>query len=466
MRKFIPAFFSGWRTVVASCLVFVAALVAGYYGGLTFAFTGPGSSAGSGSGAIAADGLRVTIGSSTVPSNTMLTVVASTTGSSNYALRVVSPASSPLLIARDDGNVGVASSSPGYKLVVSGAVDNLFGLERSGASSPTIFKLGTDSALVISNGGTDLLTLKSGNVGIASSSPGAIFSVGAGTGFRVDGSGNVVTGSWQGTAVGATKGGTGQTAVATGDILYGSATNAWSRLEVGANGECLKLAAGIPDWDTCGGSGSPGGSSGHVQFNNGAGGFGGDANLFWDNTSKRLGIGTTTPSTQLSVGTNTSALVAVFGGGSGKIDAGTIDPVYTIGGGRYATYLPAMTGVKEETTGVIKLKVESSKEIAKYTIDFNDLEKGSDLWLFSKVTNLKENFENLAVLLTPSFEGDVWYEKDAATLRLTVFARPSMNFRLSTLNLELSYRLTAPRFDADQWLNASDSVNAGFIIND
>lgn len=43
-----------------------------------------------------------------------------------------------------------------------------------------------------------------------------------------------------------------------------------------------------------GGGGTPGGSSGNVQFNN-SGAFGGDNNLFWDNTAKKLGIGTTTP---------------------------------------------------------------------------------------------------------------------------------------------------------------------------
>ena len=45
---------------------------------------------------------------------------------------------------------------------------------------------------------------------------------------------------------------------------------------------------------------TPGGSTGYVQFNN-SGTFGGDANLFWDNTNKRLGIGTTTPASPLTV---------------------------------------------------------------------------------------------------------------------------------------------------------------------
>jgi hypothetical protein len=53
----------------------------------------------------------------------------------------------------------------------------------------------------------------------------------------------------------------------------------------------------------------PAGSSGQVQFNN-AGAFGGDNDLFWDNTNKRLGIGTTGPGAKLEVNG-----VTILGGG-------------------------------------------------------------------------------------------------------------------------------------------------------
>lgn len=50
-----------------------------------------------------------------------------------------------------------------------------------------------------------------------------------------------------------------------------------------------------------GGGGSPGGGFGSIQFND-SGAFGGDdANLFWDNTAKKLGIGTNAPNNQLEV---------------------------------------------------------------------------------------------------------------------------------------------------------------------
>ena len=47
-------------------------------------------------------------------------------------------------------------------------------------------------------------------------------------------------------------------------------------------------------------SSSPAGSDGYVQFND-SGSFGADDGLFWDNTNKRLGIGTTSPSYPLEV---------------------------------------------------------------------------------------------------------------------------------------------------------------------
>lgn len=47
-------------------------------------------------------------------------------------------------------------------------------------------------------------------------------------------------------------------------------------------------------------SGTPSGSTGYIQFNT-SGAFNSDADLFWDNTNKRLGIGTTTPGTDIDV---------------------------------------------------------------------------------------------------------------------------------------------------------------------
>ncbi|HID70051.1 MAG TPA: hypothetical protein EYP35_06240, partial [Desulfobacterales bacterium] len=54
-------------------------------------------------------------------------------------------------------------------------------------------------------------------------------------------------------------------------------------------------------WAVMATGGTPAGASGALQFND-AGAFGADdANLFWDDTNNRLGIGTNTPSTKLSI---------------------------------------------------------------------------------------------------------------------------------------------------------------------
>lgn len=75
-----------------------------------------------------------------------------------------------------------------------------------------------------------------------------------------------------------------------------------------SGGKCLGTAnAGVNpivlDFVACaggGGGGAPAGSDGQVQFN-AAGIFGADANLFWVNATKRLGVGTSAPAVTLDV---------------------------------------------------------------------------------------------------------------------------------------------------------------------
>jgi len=146
-----------------------------------------------------------------------------------------------------------------------------------------------------------------------------------------------------------------------------------------------------------------------------------------------------------------------------KLDAGTIDPIYTIEGKQYSTYMAGMTGVKEETTGVLKLE-KNKDNVFTYTIDFTKEKKGSDLWLFGKTTNLeKEGLKNLTVLITPNFAGKIWYEKDEKNLKLIFYAIPEDK---NIKNVELSYRLTAPRFDWRDWSNLNENPSMeGFNLD-
>jgi hypothetical protein len=102
----------------------------------------------------------------------------------------------------------------------------------------------------------------------------------------------------------------GSQSVVSNATLEGSGTPA-SSLKIAqqgaTSGQVLKWngSTWLPGTDLTG-TASPGGSSGHVQFNNG-GAFGGDANLFWDNTNKRLGVGITTPGGLLELKANSTS---------------------------------------------------------------------------------------------------------------------------------------------------------------
>jgi hypothetical protein len=73
-----------------------------------------------------------------------------------------------------------------------------------------------------------------------------------------------------------------------------------------ANGHILQCVANVWTLVTQPGSGSgAAGSTGWVQFNTG-GNLNADSNFFWDNTNKRLGIGTATPANALDVEANAS----------------------------------------------------------------------------------------------------------------------------------------------------------------
>ncbi|HYD34822.1 MAG TPA: site-specific integrase [Vitreimonas sp.] len=134
----------------------------------------------------------------------------------------------------------------------------------------------------------------------------------------------------------------------------------------------------------------------------------------------------------------------LIGGGTGKLDAGTIDPPYWIEGKGYATYVASMVGLNEEIASTVTLQPSGTPGLYKYVIDFPNLNKDTqtDLWLFGRIIDMGDNMENLVVLLSQHGSGQVMYKKDAAKQQLIIYgAAPT----------EVSFRLTAPRFNHEQF---------------
>ncbi len=135
-----------------------------------------------------------------------------------------------------------------------------------------------------------------------------------------------------------------------------------------------------------------------------------------------------------------------IGGGSGKINVGTIDPIFEIKGEKYASYVSDYAGgTRIDTTGIFIME-DKQDEIFKKAVNFDDQEKGSDIWLFWQASN--RNMGDVAVILTPSFEGDVWYEKKEN--RIEIYSQEQG---------EISFRFSAPRFDHEKWDNMVNDPN-------
>ena len=504
--------------VVVGAIVALGGLYATLWVG---AFTGPSGSGGVGAGAVASDAANnVAIGTSTVSSTVRLMVLGSTTDSSYFSFDALSRTAGPLLLVRNDGKVSIATSSfsatstlrvagyieaaTGGFVFPDGSVQTVAGGGGGGTSTPAAnvtagsfgsagvggnYAFPAKLSVGTSTAGTgDLYVV--GNVGIGATAPGEkleildssaivtyplslINNYGAisdldGVGIKF---GRNDTQSW-GSIIGIQ---TTPSDFNGGKLLFQTETSDALGLEtkmvidksgnvgIGTSAPPAKLdvrgefrtflnSQSIPA------SGVGGGLS--ILWNK----SGGSAEVNFYNLYNNAGVsfeflqktGETTANSLMTISSGT----VTIGGGTGKINVGTVDPIYTILGKRYATYMAAMVGVKEETTGVAllhKSQVSNQKSQYEYFIDFGNAPEGSDLWLFSKVTQLKDNFDNLTVLLTPGFDGNVWYKKDAARQTLAIFGSAAG---------EVSYRLTAPRFDAAEWPNRSDSTTPGFILNE
>jgi hypothetical protein len=226
-----------------------------------------------------------------------------------------------------DGNVGIGTLSPGQKLVVRESTSTtnslvstavvsaystgnmadgfgpelLFNIADSGASNEVASIAGIRDAA--DNGGAltfntrywgtwgeRMRITRDGSVGVGTPSPA----------YKLD-----VNGVLRLQAVSAPTG-------ANGVIYYDSSTNKFRCYQNGAWVDCIGSGAG-----GIGGSGT----ATQVAFFTGGTNIGSDSNLFWDNTNKRLGIGTTTPGQMLDVNGNIRASGDIIPGNNGVIRA-------------------------------------------------------------------------------------------------------------------------------------------------
>jgi len=233
--------------------------------------------------------------------------------------------------------------------------------------------------------------------------------------------------------------------ITTGMITDGTIVNAdignmdWTKLQSYPTCPIAgQFITGLGDTLTCAaGTTLPAGANGNTLRNN-AGTWVADNSIYNDGTN--VGIDTQSPSFKLQVrGDVGPDANNTYNLGSAalrwnKLYVQTIDPVYEIDGQKYATYVSDFAGgVRVDTSGIIKLSPD-------YTINFDNLEKGTDFWLFWETSN--KNINDLAVILTPGFDGRAWYQKEGN--KLIVYGDKAG---------EISYRLTLPREDYKDWQN-------------
>lgn len=124
-------------------------------------------------------------------------------------------------------------------------------------------------------------------------------------------------------ALSAANGGTGITSYTIGDLIYASGATTLAKLADVATGNAL-ISGGVgvaPSWGKIdltttitgtlpvanGGTGATTFTAGRVLFGNGTSAINTSANLFWDNTNGRLGIGLSSPTAALEIFDNTNS---------------------------------------------------------------------------------------------------------------------------------------------------------------
>jgi len=210
-------------------------------------------------------------GRTSAPTNGQL-LIGNGTG---YTLSTIS-AGSGITVTNTSGGISIAVSGGSTGTVTSVAVSGgTTGLTTSGGPITTTGTITLAGTLAVANGGTGVTTSTGSGNNVLSTSPTLVTPI-LGTPASVtltNATGLPLTTGVTGTLA-ATNGGTGLNTYATGDIIYASATNTLSKLVAGTNGFVLKLAGGVPTWQSAsaalvvGTSTVTGGASGQILYDN------------------------------------------------------------------------------------------------------------------------------------------------------------------------------------------------------
>lgn len=138
-----------------------------------------------------------------------------------------------------------------------------------------------------------------------------------------------------------------------------------------------------------------------------------------------------------------------------KLTVNTIDPLYNIQGINYSTFASSIAGgVKEEYLGRVKINKLTADGEREYIIDFDNLTKGSDLWVWRKTVDF--SIDNVEVIATPYGNFAQVYYKIEDNKIIFRADRPTT----------ISYRLSGRRIDWRNWPTKAldQEEKAGFVI--
>jgi hypothetical protein len=252
----------------------------------------------------------------------------------------------------DGGNVGIGTATKVVSVDISGNLKLSGSITGSGSGLTSLNASNITGNINVAQGGTGLTTLTSGQILIgganviqtpnltwnsSTNTLSATNFVGSGTGLAGLNATNISSGTLL-----VSQGGTGATTLTSGQILIGganviqSANLSWNNTSntlsatnfIGSGAGLTALTATNITGNinvAQGGTGATTLTSGQILVGNGTSALTQSANLTWDNTNNRLGIGKTNPTTTLDVnGTVTGTLFSGSGASLTALNASNI----------------------------------------------------------------------------------------------------------------------------------------------